>query len=360
MRKHSFFGLCAMLALNACATNSPSKENPEILAGNHPLHAHLVLDTLKHKPIQIKFNTAGEIQLLAGHYAQIGTPFSGRVVKSYVKLGQKVKKGDPVFEVSSSEYFNIQQNFFTAEEEYKQAELALHRQKALMTQKVGAHRDLEEATANFEIKKFAYLNSKEAIQIFGETAEKIKLGKPLTIYAPIGGEVIAYKLIIGQFLKEDQTDVLAVADLSKVWAVAQIKEKDIAFIQSSEEVRMQVLSYGDKIFQGKVAHIGQFLDESSRSLQVLVLFDNAYQLLKPGMYATLNFTEDVPKALVVPSQTVLQDGNDRVVFVKTAENTYQKRKVLAYGLSAQEDWIQSGLQAGEVVVVSGAVYLQEH
>jgi len=46
--------------------------------------------------------------------------------------------------------------------------------------------------------------------------------------------------------------------------------------------------------------------------------------------------------------------------VKTAENTYQKRKVVAYSLSAQEDWIQSGLQAGEVVVVSGAVYLQEH
>ncbi|RME19879.1 MAG: efflux RND transporter periplasmic adaptor subunit [Bacteroidetes bacterium] len=316
-------------------------------------------ETVKEEIYRREMITAGTVKAIPTMYAEIAPPFSGRVLKSYVRLGQEVTPGSPIFEISSREYFNAQKDYFDAKQEFHQAELNLKRQQDLFKYGVGVQRELEEAKTEFETKKSAFFNASAALRIFNINPENIVLGQPLIVTSPIKGRIVDNRIVIGQYLKEDAPPIAIVAELSKVWIIGQIKEKDIRFIHELDGAEIMVAAYPNRKFVGKVYHINEIVDESTRSVQVIIECSNEEHILKPGMYVTVKFTSTPEKTIFVPAKSVLQYNDKSFVFVQTQKGKYIRRYVETSITDNGRIMILSGLKPNEVIISEGAIYLLE-
>ena len=151
--------------------------------------------------------------------------------------------------------------------------------------------------------------------------------------------------------------IAKVAEISKLWVVAQVKERDINSIKLTESVHILTNGQQNSPIIGKIFHISEVLDEATRSVQVIVECDNNARDIKPGMYVSIKFTDKKTNVISVPAKSVFQSGNNSYVFVKIANNKYQKRNVKCSGTDGNSIIIESGLNVNETIVSEGGYYL---
>ncbi len=319
----------------------------------------LKLETVTNEPFQLELITAGTVKAIPNFYAEIAPPFSGRVTKVHLKLGMKTQVGTPLFEMVSPDFIDAQKNFFQAKSAFQIAKLSLKRQQDLKTNGVASQKDLEEAETNFEINEKEYQNAVASLKIFGVNVNKLVFGQPLIITSPVAGEVITNEVVLGQYIKEDDSPKAIVADLKKVWIAGQVKEKDVRFIKKLDGAEIQLASYPDKKITGKIYHVNEIVDEDTRSVQVLIECANEDHTLKPGMYVTVKFIDTPENTLFVPAKAVLQYNDRSFVLVQLAKGKYARRYVET-GISHNgKIAILSGLKANEIIISEGAFYLLE-
>lgn len=330
-----------------------------LLSEHSNIRPSLVFKEVEEHDHSMEFSTSGVVKTIPTAYAEIAAPFAGRVLKSFVKLGQNVNIGTPIFEISSPDYFNAQKDYFDSKQEFRQSELNLKRQQDLFKNAVGIQRELEEAETEYSIKKAALSNAAAALKIFNVNLEKVTLGQPLIVTSPIRGKLIRNNIVIGQYLKEDAEPIATVAELSKVWIAAQIKEKDMHFIQTLDEVEIKSAAYPQNKFTGKIFHINEIVNENTRSVEVLIECDNPGLELRSGMYVTLQFKNKPSKALLIPSEAIFQKEDQQFVFIKISDSHFEKRNIETAGISEDKTIVTAGLHKGDFVVAKGGFLLNK-
>ncbi|PTT40940.1 efflux RND transporter periplasmic adaptor subunit [Chryseobacterium sp. HMWF028] len=299
--------------------------------------------------------SAGTIQAIPNHYAEIASPFSGRITKSFIQLGQNVSAGSPLFEILSSDYFSVQKDYTDALNDVQLAEKNYRRQQDLVKNGVGIQKELDEAETDFKNKKTSLSNASSALKVYNSKGGGI--GSPLIVRAPINGEIISNKIVNGQYLQGDADPIMIITELSKVWISGDVKEKDIRFVHPGDQVSVKVSAYPDKNITGTVYHINEIVDEDTRSIKVLIECDNPDKKLKPGMYATVNFSTTPEKTVMIPVTALMQQDNSQYVWVKTGKSQYAKRSVTAGETDQKTVRITSGLQPGETIMTEGGIYM---
>lgn len=322
-----------------------------------PLREKLKISEINSEKHQITFTTSGEVKAIPTGYAEIASPFAGRITKTFVRLGQKVTKGSPIFEISSPSFFETGKAYYQAKQEMELALKSLKRERDLWANKVGVKKEVEEAEVNYELKKKDYENALAALKVFQIDPSELVLGQPLIVRSPIAGEVVSDKIVIGQYIKEDAEPVAIIADLNKVWVAANVKEKDIALINSLERVEVSLVAMPEKTFTGKIYHISEMLDEDTRAIEVLIECDNTDRAMKPGMYGTVKLTDTATDKILIPTAAILQQEDNCYVLVALDDSHYLKRKVTTSVTDGEETVIPSGLVSGEKIVTEGAFYL---
>lgn len=319
--------------------------------------AELSLDTVSEMAWQLQFSSAGMVTAIPNFYAEIAAPFSGRVVRVFMKLGMKVHPGTPLFEMVSAEFMETQKAFFNAKSEFKKAGLNLRRQQDLRKHEVASAKDVEEAEAAYESSQKEYENAVSALKLYQTDPAKLVLGQGLLIRSPIRGEVIQNELVTGHYLKSDEPPHAKIAELSRVWVTAEVKEKDIRFVHPGNPVEIEVAAYPGRKISGKVYHVEELVNEDTRSIKVLIECKNNDYALKPGMYATVNFSDAPERVVAVPASAVLQADNQNFVFVQHAQGKYERRKVVTGATDKDRIVISSGLDKGEKIITKGGFYL---
>lgn len=327
---------------------------------NSSVLSKLKTEKIDPEPFRLEIFTFGIVKAIPNKYAEIAAPFSGRITKSFVKLGQHVQVDGPVFEISSPSFYEASKLYYQAKQEMQLAKKNLKRQQDLYKNGVGIQKDLEEAEVNYELKKRDYENSIASLKVYKVNPDHLVLGQPLIVRSPIAGNVVENNIVIGQYLKEDADPVAIVAELDKVWIVGQVKEKDIHSIHKSEEVEISAPPLGNRIIRGTIYHISDMLDEKTRSVQVYITCDNPGHLLKPGMYVSVKFIEQPRENIIIPSSSVFQKENGNYVFVKKGRKQYVKRDVNVRGIDEERMLVESGLSAGEHIVTKGGYFLLEY
>ncbi|MEG0794897.1 MAG: efflux RND transporter periplasmic adaptor subunit [Odoribacter sp.] len=354
-----------MLLLYSCGNKPNGTENQEISLKDGVVtisEQAAIIDKIKNEKViatvyQPQFSTSGVVKAIPTSYAEIATPFAGRIVKSFVRLGQSVTKGSPLFELSSPSFFETSKAYFGAKQEMEQARKSLNREKDLLTNRVGVQKEVEEAEVNYQLKKQDYENTRSALKVFQVEPEEIKLGEPLIVRAPIAGKIVANNLIIGQYIKEDADPLAVVADLEKVWVVAHVKEKDIRLIERLQEVDIRLSSSPEESIKGRIYHISEMLDEATRSVEVIIECDNREGRMKPFMYGTVQLTDKATSAILIPTSAILQEEESSYVFVAIGKNMYQKRLITVTNIVKNQSVITAGLTEGDVIISEGAFYL---
>ncbi|CAD0221055.1 efflux RND transporter periplasmic adaptor subunit [Chryseobacterium sp. JV274] len=348
----------------SCKDNTPQQnKEPEIMIKgnqvtvpeNNPVFKKIKTQVVTEQEHSDGVISAGTIQAIPNHYAEIASPFSGRITKSFIQLGQHISAGSPLFEILSSDYFSVQKDYTDALNDVQLAEKNHRRQQDLVKHGVGIQKELDEAETDFKNRKTSLSNASSALKVYNSKGGGI--GSPLIVRAPISGEIISNKIVNGQYLKGDADPVMIIAELSKVWISGDVKEKDIRFVNTGDQVSVKVSAYPDRNITGKVYHINEIVDEDTRSIKVLIECDNPDRKLKPGMYATVNFSTTPAKAVMIPVTALMQQDNFQYVWVKTGKSQYVKRSVTTGETDQKTVRITSGLKPGETIMTEGGIYM---
>ena len=196
-----------------------------------------------------------------------------------------------------------------------------------------------------------------ALKVYQIDPGTMVLGQPLVVRSPIAGEVVKDNIVLGQYIKEDAGPLALVADLSKVWVVAHVKEKDIRLIQRLSEVEVRLTAMPDVPVKGTVYHISELLDPETRSVEVLIECDNRDHRMKPYMYGTVQLTDAVTEAMLVPTSAILQQEESCYVLVCEGANRFRKAEVTTASTDGDRTVVLSGVRPGEEIVTGGAFYL---
>jgi cobalt-zinc-cadmium efflux system membrane fusion protein len=290
--------------------------------------------------------------------AEIAPPFTGRIVKSFIKLGQKVAAGSPLFELGSAEFYEAVKSYFAAQSANEVAQKNCNRQKELAAHGVASQKDLEQAQSEANIAQQEFEQAKASLQIFNIDIASVQTGQPLKIISPISGEIVKCNITIGSYAKEDSEPLAVVADLSKVWVAALVKEKYFGAIKQGDRVEVYTDAHPNKIIWGTIYHIGEMLDEETRSLEVIVECNNADRELKLGMFCETHFLSAPTKAVILPATAIMQEQDSDYVFVEISKGKFVRRKVSTESLHGNEVRIISGISEGENVIIEGGIYLQ--
>jgi cobalt-zinc-cadmium efflux system membrane fusion protein len=311
------------------------------------------------RPYTFELTTSGTVKAIPNNYALIAAPFAGRITKSCVRLGQEVKAGAPVFEISSPSYYETGKAYYQTKEEMDLASKNLKRQKDLLSKGVGIQKDLEEAEVNYALKKKDFENAFASLKVYQVDTSDLVLGQPLIVRSPIKGTIVENKIIIGQYIKEDSEPVATVAELSKIWVVGQVKEKDIRYVTDTAEVDIKLIAFPEKVIKGRIYHINSIIDEDTRSVQVLIECENKDKIMKPGMYVTAKFNHTIENAVVIPSKAIFQMDDAGYVFIHIGKNRYLKRKIDILTEDNDSAIVKTGLEEGDEIIVTGGMYLLE-
>lgn len=327
------------------------------IAADHGVLAKLKTERAQLSEHRLAVTSSGVVRAIPNQFAEIAPPFSGRITKVFLRLGMKVNPGTPLFEFVSPDFLAAQKEYFQAKTDMHTAELTLNRQNDLHKNSVGSVRDLEEAKAAYAIAEKEMENAAAALRVYGVDIKSMVFGQPMIIRSPIKGEVITNEVVNGHYIKDDDPAHATVADLSKVWVVGLVKEKDIRFIHDHDKATVELAAFPGEKIVGKVYHVEEVIDEETRAAKVLIECDNPKQFIKPGMYATVYFEDDAHEALFVPAKAVLQYNDRSYVFVKLGDGHYYRQYVETGVTQDGKIQIISGLELDKEIVSEGAFYL---
>ena len=367
--KNLVFVICVLAFAVSCSQRNTGKsqnqvgqivvsQDERIIPENSPLLQRIQLQTINSVNYHSHYSTNGTVRVITGSLAELSSPFEGRVTKSFVHLGQMVSAGSPVFELYSPDYFETVKSFVQARQEKQLATTNYQRQKDLLDHGVGSRKEMEEAESAWQIAGREYEKAESSLLIFNVKPDEIALGKPLIVRSPIAGEIVKDNITVGQYLRSDAAPQAVVANLAKVWVVAQVKEKNINLINSIDSVHVITDAHPEHPINGIVSYIGSILDEQTRSVEVFVVCNNDKKSLKPGMFANVAFTRQLADVLVIPATALLQEEEHTFVFVQTGKNRFVKREVTVSTGNEKELIVGSGLKANETVVTEGAINLR--
>lgn len=307
--------------------------------------------------------------------ADITALVRGRVVDVYADLGQQVKAGDLLAILYSSELGMAQSSYLKAVAKLYVAERSYERAQMLLKEKVIGLAESQRRQGDMLSLRAEKREAQDRLRLLGMTEEQIdqldrkqKIQSYVPITAPFDSRVIARNLTKGEVVEVTEK-LFTVADLSEVWVLANIPEKDIPFIRpdlpagdaSAVEQQVDVLltAYPGEVFKGKVTYIGDVLDMATRTMTLRLELPNPERKLKPNMYATIRVHSlPVRNALVVPEHAVQRERDRRFVFIQRDATTFEARDVLIGESNGTEVRILDGLKEGEPVVVKGAFILK--
>jgi len=184
------------------------------------------------------------------------------------------------------------------------------------------------------------------------------LGKPLELKAPIDGVIIERTATAGELADKSKT-IYTISDPTQLWAIAEVKERDIAAVKLGQDAAFTTLAYPDESFHGKVILIGNEVEVGSRTVEVRIAVDNADGRLKAGMFADVEIvTTILDNVLLIPDSALETDGENQIVFVALEGNKFEKR-VVKLGLE-QSGRVQilDGVKASEQIVTTGGFILK--
>ncbi|MGZ8381965.1 MAG: efflux RND transporter periplasmic adaptor subunit [Nitrospira sp.] len=302
--------------------------------------------------------------------AEITALVRGRVVEVYGELGQEVKANAPLAILYSSELGLAQSAYLKAKAKLHVAEQAFNRAQFLLQEQVIGEAELQRRQAELLSNQAEANESHDRLKLLGMNDEEFrrlessrKIRSVVPIVAPFAGRIIGRKLTRGEVV-ETTEKLFMIADLSEVWVLANIPEKDISFVHSihasgGSQAEVRINAYPKEVFKGTIAYVGDVLDPVTRTMQIRLELPNLDGRLKPEMFATIRlFSETQTDRLAVPEAALQRDQGRTYVFVRRSANEYELRDVHVGDSNGTLISILDGLNEGESVVTHGAFVLK--
>jgi membrane fusion protein, heavy metal efflux system len=315
----------------------------------------------------IEKSSVGSIDFNEELTVQVFTPYQGKILELFAKVGDEVKKGQTLFTIDSPDLLAADSNLIAAAGVLELTSRNLVRLKALYESRAVAQKDLEQAVSDQQTADGALRTARDAVRIFGKSDAEIDMivkerraDPTLIVPSPIAGRITARAAAPGLLVQPGNAPApYSVADISTMWMLANVAESDVPAFRVAQEVKVSLLAFPGKVFEGKIVTIDAMVDPNSHRMMMRSNIDDPNHELRSGMFATFVIrTGDPVRALAVPLDGVVREGDGTNSVWVTSDRRRFNQRIVKIGMqSGGYRQILEGLQPGELVATEGAVFL---
>ena len=337
--------------------------DPALVAPAPELLAQLKLAAVSTQPVAETLRVAGRIDFDEQRLARIGATITGRVTDIDAMLGQEVKKGEVLARLNSSDLSTQQLAYLRARSELELNRRNAERAKLLYEADVISVAELQRRQSEYQISVAETRAASDQLQLLGVTPASIdRLGKQGAVnslppvVSTLNGHVVERKLAQGQVVQPADA-LFVVADLTRLWAVAQVPEQQVSQVKVGQSVSIEVPALGNEKLVGKLIYVGQTINPETRTVLVRTELDNRDGRLKPAMLASMLIEARAVEHQVVPASAVVRENDEDHVFVAQGDGAFHLTKVKLGPEQGGQRVVLSGLKGDEKLVVDGAFHL---
>lgn len=361
--------ICTLTVLSACtkekvdaAATKPAAD-PNLVTAPDSLLPQVKLEAVGTAPVSETLRVAGRIDFDEQRVARIGAPVTGRVVDLLANPGDSVRAGQALAQLHSVELGNAQLAYVKTAAQARLQAQAAERAKLLFNADVIGAAELQRRESEFAIAQAEQRAAADQLRVLGVSTSSLDsiaksggINSVSPVVATLSGVVVERKVAKGQVVQPADA-LYTVADLSRVWVIAQVPEAESTQVKAGQQVQIEVPALGNGPLTGKLIYVGDTVNSETRTVMVRTELENPKRELKPAMLATMLIQARPQERLVLPSAAVVREDNADFVFVSLGEKKFRLTSVKLGPEQNGRRVVESGLQAGDQVVVEGAFHL---
>jgi len=367
-------GLVALLFFGCGGATEEGEEEAEAERESISDRVQLTPEALSHLSLEYvvaeetalepTLKVSAELMPVPDRHAEVGTLVSGRIAQVHVNVGDSVDAGTPLLDVDSPEVGRARAEFIRASAELEVARAAAAREEQLLEQRATSKREVEIAQGALKTARARFSAAQALLATLGasgrpETAPEKAARVVLT--SPVTGTVVARDAHVGRAVEPGGT-LVEIVDLSELWLLADVYERDLRLVAEGQDVQVSVQAYPDNSFGGVVDLIAGTIDERTRAAKVRVVLANPDGRLRPGMFATARISgthdHEPQRALAIPASAVQTIDDHRAVFVRLGDGLFELRRVHTGERAGNQVEVLNGIAPGDEVVADGSFLLK--
>ena len=366
--------VAASVLITGCSSKTDDDTNPppaSTTAHNVTMTSdqrqHIKLYTVAQSTFHKTVETTGAVDFDNDQATSVLAPFSGPVSRLLVSPGDHVKKGQPLAMVDSPDFAAAVSAYSKALATAKTDRRLAEADKDLDQHEGVARRENEQAQTdaiNAEADRDAALQALVALDVDPQAIKNIQQGRTMSriegiIRSPITGTVAEKLITPGLLLQAGTTPCFTIADLSRVWVMAQVSGADLGSISVGDPATV-VTGIENKNFAGTVDNISALVNPDTRSVIARVVVDNPGDFLKKQMYVTVRIqSRQASSGMLVPVSAILRDDeNLPFVYIAQQDGSFARRGITLGERTGDQFNIPDGLHGGDQVVVDGGIFVQ--
>jgi membrane fusion protein, copper/silver efflux system len=305
-------------------------------------HAAIQTENVHNTSVAVPLTLPGKVSLNERRVADITARVSGRIEKLNVFTNDRVNAGAALAQLYSQDVLTMQNEFLLAAERWNRTQRA----------------------ATEDNTKAIYESAKRKLIVVGMSERDLNELEAtrtpqllFTVRAPFGGTILDSKIRQGAFVQMG-TELFGLADLSTVWVLADIYEKDLPSVRNGMNAHVTVTAYPDS-FIGRISTIYSVLDEKTRTVKARVEVQNRNGKLKPEMFCNVMIETQYGKETIkIPASALLGETEKHFVFVALNDTTFERREIRTGRETRDFAEVLDGLLVGEKLVVKGGFFLK--
>jgi cobalt-zinc-cadmium efflux system membrane fusion protein len=307
------------------------------------------VETLGEHAVARTLEVAGKVQFDEDRLVHVRTPLAGQVVDLRVKVGDAVQKGQTLCAINSREAAVAIGEHIESHKDLDLAEKTAAMTEDLFSHQAASKIALQQAQSDLAKARSRVARSEQALRLLGllSEADIDRFDGHVPVISPIRGVVIERRVTDSEYVQTDGMPLMDVADLSTVWVIGEIFERDLHLVAVGAPATITMTAYPGEQFGGRVDHVSDVIDPMTRTAKIRVTVPNPLSRLKAEMFSSIALDVGSPvPVLTVPPAAIFVEGGRRWVYVATAPGHFVRRAAEA-------------LHAGDRVVTDGGLLLRE-
>lgn len=366
--KHSFPLFIIFLTLSCSTKNKRPPENATVTDTAHTLTitpaifkaAHVTLGKITEQPLGTSLKLNGTLDVPPQNLISIAAPLGGYIQSTDLLQGMKVKKGQLLAKIESTEFIQLQQDYLENRSKLEFLEAEYSRQQELAKENVNAQKSLQQAKSQFQTTQATVKGLKARLSMIHINVSQLENGEiqqTLNITSPIDGFVTVVSVNIGQYVTPT-TVMFEIVNIEHIHAELQVYEKDIRKINVGQKVTFQ-LNHETGVRTASVYLIGKEIS-NDRTVRIHCHLDKEDESLLPGMFVTASIETSMREATVLPVKALVSfEGADYIFARMNSANEFELIPVETGNANAEftEVKMPAGFEFSRDIVVDGAFEL---
>ena len=292
------------------------------------------------------------------HTARVYAPYAGRVERLRVAVGDTVRAGQVLAEISSADIGAAQSDLHKAQVDQALAAKAVARTRELAEAGVIARKELDQAEADAARAGADVARTRARLAQYGITGDT--LSQSFGLKSPLAGTVVERNSNPGSEVRTDVAGapLFTISDPSTLWAALDVDESQLALVRRGQTLTLTTAAWPGERFEAQVMTLGEAVDPASRTVKLRARVANPRRLLKAEMFVAAELGQS-ERQLRVPADAVFLRGERQAVFVRVAPGRFERREVDLRPAGPQFWSVVKGLGADDKVVLGGALFLNQ-